>query len=248
MKYEADLLIARESERVVREVRDLLAVELVRAFRRTVEAAEDVHERRLTRAGRPHEGGELALSYRKIDARERGDDLIAHRIEFLDAPKLNRRLFLRRSLFLRLLLHDRSFPQLHRRVAAAAHHHDLRLRRRVGNRHGFALDETVEDFHIVIAVDACLDRAVLLRAVGHLDDNVGSRGVRLQCGDGNGECAGFRRRLDFKTCRHGRQQQVLGIVDIERHIVVDDTRSRSRRRARRGHGLPCIRGVRLADL
>ena len=137
LKYEADLLIARESERVVREVRDLLAVELVRSFRRAVEAAEDVQERRLARAGRPHEGGKLALSYRKINARERGDDLIAHRIEFLDAPKLDRRLFLRRSLFLRLLLHDRSFPQLHRRVAAA-HHHDLRLRRRVGNRHGFA--------------------------------------------------------------------------------------------------------------
>ena len=248
LKYEADLLVAREGERVVREVRDLLAVELVRSFRRAVEAAEDVHERRLARAGRPHEGGELALSYRKIDARERGDDLIAHRIEFLDAPKLDRRLFLRRSLFLRLLLHDRSFPHLHRRVAAAAHHHDLRLRRRVGNRHGFALDETVEDFHIVIAVDACLDRAVLLRAVGHLDDDICSRGVRLQCGDGNGECAGFRRRLDFKTRRHGRQQQVLGVVDIERHIVIDDARSRSRRRARRGHGLPRIRGVRLADL
>ena len=91
LEHEADLLVAREGERVVREMRDLLAVEPVRAFRRSVKTAQDVHERRLARAGRTHEGGEFPLPYREIDACECCDDLIAHRVELFDAPKLDGR-------------------------------------------------------------------------------------------------------------------------------------------------------------
>ena len=60
LEDEAELLVADGGERVLVEAVDAHAVEQVRAVGRRVEAAEDVHQRRLAGAGRAHDGDELA--------------------------------------------------------------------------------------------------------------------------------------------------------------------------------------------
>ena len=64
---------------IVRQLADGLALEDDLAARRLVEPAEDLEERRLARAGRPHEGHELA-----------GVDRQAHPAEGLDGGRTER--------------------------------------------------------------------------------------------------------------------------------------------------------------
>ena len=59
LEDEADVLVADDGEFIVIEVGNFLSSQLVRSGCRPVEAAEDVHQRRLPRAGRPHEGGKF---------------------------------------------------------------------------------------------------------------------------------------------------------------------------------------------
>ena len=61
LEHEAERLVADARELVGVQPRDLLAVEAKLARRRLVEAAEDVHQRRLARARRAHHRDELAL-------------------------------------------------------------------------------------------------------------------------------------------------------------------------------------------
>jgi len=70
LEHEPDLAVANRRQLVVREVGDVTAVEQVASARRAVEAAEDVHERRLAGPGRPDDGDELAPADVEGDAAE----------------------------------------------------------------------------------------------------------------------------------------------------------------------------------
>ena len=65
LKHEAELVAPQAGERAVVEPRELDAVDGDRAGGRAVQAGEQVHERRLARARRPHDGREAAL--REVD-------------------------------------------------------------------------------------------------------------------------------------------------------------------------------------
>src|SRR5687768_16922811 len=71
LEHETDLLIPKIGELIARQAVDLHAVEKVFARRRRVETTEEVHECRLSRAGRAHDGNELAAADRDIDSIER---------------------------------------------------------------------------------------------------------------------------------------------------------------------------------
>ena len=71
LEDEADLGVADDGALVAAELRDVGAVEDVRAGGRAVEAADDVHQRRLAGAGRSHDGHELAGVDAQVDAVER---------------------------------------------------------------------------------------------------------------------------------------------------------------------------------
>src|SRR5206468_9282604 len=71
LKHEADFLVADGRELILRHARDVLAVEEIQSGGRLVEAPDDVHERRLPRAGRTRYGHELAVLYFEIDAPQR---------------------------------------------------------------------------------------------------------------------------------------------------------------------------------
>ncbi len=73
LEDEADVLAAELRELVVAERRDLGAGDRHGAGRRLVEPREDVHERRLARAGRAHDRDELAALHVERDAAERVD-------------------------------------------------------------------------------------------------------------------------------------------------------------------------------
>ena len=60
LKDEAELVAPQAGQLTVVEARELGAVNDDRAGGRAVQAGEQVHERRLARAGRPHDGGEAA--------------------------------------------------------------------------------------------------------------------------------------------------------------------------------------------
>src|SRR5262245_13728052 len=62
LEHESDAPIAHRGERVVGERRHLISFETIRATRCAVEAAEDVHERGLAGAGRPHDSHDIAAS------------------------------------------------------------------------------------------------------------------------------------------------------------------------------------------
>ena len=81
LEHEADPPVADARERVARQVRDVLAGEPVAARRRRVEAADQVHERRLARAGRPHDRDELALGDVDRHAGERAHLGLAQRVD-----------------------------------------------------------------------------------------------------------------------------------------------------------------------
>jgi hypothetical protein len=80
LEHEADLLPAHAGERVVAEAFDGLAIEFVAARGGAVEAAEDVHQRRLARARCAHDRDVLAARDHEVDARvlrEQRCDVIA---------------------------------------------------------------------------------------------------------------------------------------------------------------------------
>jgi hypothetical protein len=60
LEHEADLPIADGGAGVGRQLGDGCARQPIGALRRPIEAAEDVHERRLARPGGAHDGDELA--------------------------------------------------------------------------------------------------------------------------------------------------------------------------------------------
>jgi len=90
LKDEADLLVARECQRIIAEPCDFLTVELVRALRRTVETAENVHQRGFSRPRGSHECSKFPASDIQIDAVERCERLPANAIEFPNAAQADR--------------------------------------------------------------------------------------------------------------------------------------------------------------
>ena len=158
LEDEPDLLVARPREGIVVEAGDLLPVKLVGALRRAVEAAEDVHERRLARAGRPHQSGELALVDIRRDAVERGELLAADVIDFLDAVEL----YCRIPLFCLFLSCHRTTSEHGAAAPAAGRRARALLLRSVRADDVLALLEPREDLDVLIAVDARRHIAVLL--------------------------------------------------------------------------------------
>ena len=70
LEHEPDLRVADARQLVVRQLRHVAAVQQIAAARRPIQAAEDVHERRLARARRPDDGHELAGGDVERDAAE----------------------------------------------------------------------------------------------------------------------------------------------------------------------------------
>jgi len=75
LENETNLAVADLGELVVDHVRDVLAVELVAAGRRRIEAAEHVHQGGLAAAGRSHDGDILVAMDLEGDPAQRVDDL-----------------------------------------------------------------------------------------------------------------------------------------------------------------------------
>jgi hypothetical protein len=71
LEDEPDLLVPDGGELVLRHLRDVLPVEEVLARRRPVEAAGDVHERRLAGTRRPGDRQELAALDVEVHAAQR---------------------------------------------------------------------------------------------------------------------------------------------------------------------------------
>ena len=80
MKNEPDFAIANRGQLVVVHFRDILAVELVAAGARGIEAAEHVHERRFAAAARAHDGEVFVAMNLQRDTAQRVDDFLAHHV------------------------------------------------------------------------------------------------------------------------------------------------------------------------
>ena len=78
LKDEADFLVADVGELVVVELADEATAEPVAAFARRIEAADEVHQRRLAGPGRAHDGDVFALANLHVDAAERVQLFGAH--------------------------------------------------------------------------------------------------------------------------------------------------------------------------
>src|SRR5438128_483020 len=90
LKDEADVLVADPSELVVGHLPDVLAREHIGAAVGDVEAAEDVHERRLPRPRRAHDRDELGRTDIEIDPAQRVHrDLPPDAVRLGDAAKLD---------------------------------------------------------------------------------------------------------------------------------------------------------------
>ena len=89
LENETDLAVADVGELVVDHGGDVLAVELVAAGRRRIETAEHVHERRLARAGRAHDGEVFVAMDLQRDAAQGVDGLGAHLVELGHVLDLN---------------------------------------------------------------------------------------------------------------------------------------------------------------
>ena len=77
LEDEADLLAADAGELLVGERADLVAVETVGAGAGSIEAADDVEQRRLARPRRSHDRDVLAIGDGLVDAGQRVDRLVA---------------------------------------------------------------------------------------------------------------------------------------------------------------------------
>jgi hypothetical protein len=87
LEDEADLAVAHGRQLVVVHLGHHVAVQHVAALRGRVQAADDVHERRLARARRPHHRHVLALRDLERDAAQRVDLFGAHDVR---APQVDR--------------------------------------------------------------------------------------------------------------------------------------------------------------
>ena len=77
LEDEADVQIAQDGAPAAIELAGVDAEKRVAAGARRIEAADDVHRRRLARAGRTHDGDELAARDVEIDAGQRIDPGLA---------------------------------------------------------------------------------------------------------------------------------------------------------------------------
>ena len=89
LEDETDLLVADARQLVVVHLADLFAVEEVGALRGRVEAANQVHQRRLARARRPHDGDVFAAVDQDGHAAQGVNLLVAHLIGLPEIPGFN---------------------------------------------------------------------------------------------------------------------------------------------------------------
>ena len=89
LKHETDLFVADARQLVVVHSRNFLIVQRVAAFAGRIETADQVHQRRFTRAGRPHDGDVFAALDGDRDTPERMDLLAPHEIRFPEIVRLN---------------------------------------------------------------------------------------------------------------------------------------------------------------
>src|ERR1039457_4884232 len=88
LEDEAEGLVTLSRERIAIERRDLLPCEEIVTPARAVEAPDDVHERRLPRAGGPHDGDELTLRDLERNALERVHVHVSHVVDLRDLIEL----------------------------------------------------------------------------------------------------------------------------------------------------------------
>src|SRR2546423_12138854 len=91
LENESDFLIADARQRAGREQRDVFAVEPILAGRRRVEAAEDVHQRRLAGARRSDDRDEVAAVDAGVDAAQRLHLVLAGVVDLGDLLEVNER-------------------------------------------------------------------------------------------------------------------------------------------------------------
>src|SRR5574341_312830 len=83
LKYKADLLVANYSQLFVVQFAHILVVEDIVPVGGPRQTAEDVHQRALAGAGRPHDRHELALLDLQADSVQRSHAGVAHAVYFL---------------------------------------------------------------------------------------------------------------------------------------------------------------------
>ena len=71
LEHKADFLISDRGELVIAHGADLTSIQTVRTLGRVVEASEQVHERRLPRTRRAHDGNIVPFRNGHVDTRER---------------------------------------------------------------------------------------------------------------------------------------------------------------------------------
>ena len=71
LEYEAELLVPQAGQGLIARAIDLLPIELEPSAARLVEQADQVQQRALAAAGRPHDGDELSLGDVEIDVLQR---------------------------------------------------------------------------------------------------------------------------------------------------------------------------------
>src|SRR5690349_4631572 len=87
LEDESDLFVSNARQLVIRHARNERPVQPILARSRRVEAADDVHERRLARARRSHDRHILVASDGDVDAAQRSYDFAAHVVLALDAAR-----------------------------------------------------------------------------------------------------------------------------------------------------------------
>ena len=89
LKDEADLAIADLGEFVVVHLADAVPVQFIRAGGRRIEAAEHIHQRRFSRARRPHDRDVFATLDAEGNAAQRMHGLAAHFVMAADGVETN---------------------------------------------------------------------------------------------------------------------------------------------------------------
>src|SRR6185437_1837101 len=78
LEYESDLLITNRGELIAIVTVDLDAVQAICSGGWPVQTAEDVHQRRLARSGRTHDGGEITAPDRQRNVAQSSHRKLAH--------------------------------------------------------------------------------------------------------------------------------------------------------------------------
>ncbi len=89
LEDEADAAAADARLGVVGQLADVLAAQQVSSAVGRVQTAEDVHQRALAAARRPHDGQELPLAHLQVEAAQGMDDVLAHLIALGDVAHGN---------------------------------------------------------------------------------------------------------------------------------------------------------------